>query len=744
MAGIYNGNLSDYKGNGNYKNTSHRAQIPGINSFYIKTFASEYNITWLGAAIDLVNSVVYNRSTIYHPTKCPKPIDIQITQYTHKYFRSLLIFNISVINTSINEDIYCEIPLAHCNLNSTLDFKWSEQKSSIIPNTKTRSLQTLVKENINSTLINVGIAYQMISDTIIFNTSNTTTVFQSYYSVFHNSLPDDTNINNSNDLTKLCETELNTYLTNYTPQQIYNIHQSSATTLWNKRIEFNGNDTITKGIYASYYYLMNAIRFDYPFTTSPGGINSNSYNGHAFWDAETWMLPTIIIINPSLASIMLQYRLNRIYTAQWYLIQNGYTDFIGDALQYPWESSYSGENVCRETQTYANHEQHIIGDIGQAIKLFYMTTMNDTWLFNSSSIPPLNINYEKQLKIKYNFMDMLNQSCNFFMNRFTKMQNNKYTINNVVPPDEKAGIQNSSIYTNGIATSLIKFCLNISDKYKLYIPSNIRTLWIDIVENTYIPMSNKLPDSNGELLHLEYEAYNGQSVNQADVALLQYPLRYFNTDTYDEFFMNYNKTILINDLIYYEIKTEQGNSAHFFTGDSSYSIAWLKLLNNTNAQIFFDNAFDHMDTKHFYIFREKDSSDGGNLNFLTGIGGLLQNCLFGYGGAMITSNYLYLNPSFPMVKSSNITSIKFHNLVYRGVIFMFEFDMTKNQMSLELKDVTKSNMINEGYVNQIQSLRVELLNANYDTNTLIVEKTMELNETVRSLTNRIQLCRLTI
>ena len=107
-----------------------------------------------------------------------------------------------------------------------------------------------------------------------------------------------------------------------------------------------------------------------------------------------------------------------------------------------------------------------------------------------------------------------------------------------------------------------------------------------------------------------------------------------------------------NDLIYYQIKTQQGNPEHFFTGDSSYSVAWLKLLNNENAQIFFDDAFDHMDTKHFYIFREKDSSDGGNLNFLTGIGGLLQNCIFGYGGAMITPKHLYLNPSFPVLNAS--------------------------------------------------------------------------------------------
>ena len=133
MAGVYNGNLSGYKGNGNYKYTSHRAQIPGINSFYIKTFQTGYNISWLGAAIDLSNGTVYNQSRIYHPILCPKPVDVQITQYTHRYLRSLLVFNISLMGINQNEDIYCAVPLANCNLHPTLDFKWSDK---IIQNPK--------------------------------------------------------------------------------------------------------------------------------------------------------------------------------------------------------------------------------------------------------------------------------------------------------------------------------------------------------------------------------------------------------------------------------------------------------------------------------------------------------------------------------------------------------------------------------------------------------------------------------
>ena len=81
---------------------------------------------------------------------------------------------------------------------------------------------------------------------IIFNTSGSTLetqVYQSYYSVFHNSLPVDTNISNSTQLSELCENELYEYLTKYTSQQIYDLHQASSQLLWDSRIEFAGNDT---------------------------------------------------------------------------------------------------------------------------------------------------------------------------------------------------------------------------------------------------------------------------------------------------------------------------------------------------------------------------------------------------------------------------------------------------------------------------------------------------------------------
>ena len=84
------------------------------------------------------------------------------------------------------------------------------------------------------------------------------------------------------------------YLTDYTPQQIFNIHTNIMRSIWNTRIEFIGNETITNGIYASYNNLLNAIRADYAYSTAPGGLVSSMY--YIAYLADLHCMKSIVLI----------------------------------------------------------------------------------------------------------------------------------------------------------------------------------------------------------------------------------------------------------------------------------------------------------------------------------------------------------------------------------------------------------------------------------------------------------------
>lgn len=79
--------------------------------------------------------------------------------------------------------------------------------------------------------------------------------------------------------------------------------------------------------YSSLYYLLSSVRSDWPYSLrffvfwgffffpflkwmskSPGSLSSNGYNGHSFWDCETFMAPTLLLFWPEIASSLLEYR----------------------------------------------------------------------------------------------------------------------------------------------------------------------------------------------------------------------------------------------------------------------------------------------------------------------------------------------------------------------------------------------------------------------------------------------------
>jgi hypothetical protein len=79
-------------------------------------------------------------------------------------------------------------------------------------------------------------------------------------------------------------------------------------------------------------------------------------------------------------------------------------------------------------------------------------------------------------------------------------------------------------------------------------------------------------------IHLQDKQYTkGKIITQSAVGLLQYPLE-----------VDMAPQLKVNDLLYWEKHTKDNG---FYTGDSSYSIAWLALGNRTGSDSQFGRAF---------------------------------------------------------------------------------------------------------------------------------------------------------
>ena len=88
---------------------------------------------------------------------------------------------------------------------------------------------------------------------------------------------------------------------------VIGIHLASLHTLY-----CGSTETQTK----CFSYFISSIRSSWPYGLSPGSLSSNDYWGHSFWDTETWMYPTLLMLYPEIARSLLLYRFQRMNAAR--------------------------------------------------------------------------------------------------------------------------------------------------------------------------------------------------------------------------------------------------------------------------------------------------------------------------------------------------------------------------------------------------------------------------------------------
>ena len=110
-------------------------------------------------------------------------------------------------------------------------------------------------------------------------------------------------------------------------------HQAAWAEEWKGGIEVGGNLTIASTINASLYYILSATRPDWPYGLSPGGLARDDYEGHSFWDCETWMFPNLVALFPAQALALARYRFDRLAAARMRATTHGYSGAM-------WVSAY--------------------------------------------------------------------------------------------------------------------------------------------------------------------------------------------------------------------------------------------------------------------------------------------------------------------------------------------------------------------------------------------------------------------
>ena len=121
----------------------------------------------------------------------------------------------------------------------------------------------------------------------------------------------------------------------------------------------------------------------------------------------------------------------------------------------------------------------------------------------------------------------------------------------------------------------------------------------------------------------EHASYQGESIKQADVSLLAYPLRAV-TDT----------SQIRRDLEYYIPRIPHDNTPAM--SDALFALLYARLVDAEKALHHFHEGYDEYLCPPFRQMAEE--KNGHNPYFLTGAGGLLQAVMMGFAGYEITDD----------------------------------------------------------------------------------------------------------
>jgi hypothetical protein len=301
-------------------------------------------------------------------------------------------------------------------------------------------------------------------------------------------------------------------------------------TVWGSGFELDRPD-VAHAANTSLYAIISSMRADRPFSTSPGGLAQDCYEGHSFWDAETFMYPPTLLTQPDIALMMLEYRLARIPGAE-FKAQTYRPPFEG--AMFAWESAVTGVELA--PSPWGVYEDHISSDIALALLQFWRATRDNSGGFLNSTAWPI-----------------LRGVARFWMSKLAldnpgAAPGSPLSILNIMGPDEYHYPVNNSCFTNagaiisletaGLVSALLGGGEGVS-------PAELAA-WADAATRIVVPFDPV------RKYHPEFDGYTyNEQVKQADTVLLGFPIEFAMTPE-----------VRANDLIAYGGKnTDPGGPA---------------------------------------------------------------------------------------------------------------------------------------------------------------------------------------
>lgn len=396
--------------------------------------------------------------------------------------------------------------------------------------------------------------------------------------------------------------------------KLFGEHQRGWETLWKSDIVIEGDPEAQRVVHAALFYLMSVLHSGSAWSLPAIGLPSRAYLGRVWWDADTWVFPSLLLMHPDLAQSMVTYRERRLPGA----IQNARSHGYNGA-QFPMESAATGLEEAPEWSS----EVHAAGDVAFAQWRYFQVTGDLPWL-------------------REHGYPVIHDVADFWASRVHyNPSKDRYEMLHLTGPNEAIIEVDNNAYTNAVA----RLTLQIATRAARLLGNHPNPKWDQIAAKVFIPFDES------KQFHPEHEGdLEGRYAHT--IAMLDYPLGLAMSD---EVKRNDLEACLKN---FQKPGYEVGMLGNF------YSVVASELRRKDLAQELFEHMAHAYAKPPYYAMSETPGNN--RFVFLTAEGAFLQQILFGFTGLRLTDKGL--EQEFRPCLPPTWRSLEIRNITVRGKI----------------------------------------------------------------------------
>ena len=285
-------------------------------------------------------------------------------------------------------------------------------------------------------------------------------------------------------------------------------------------VEIEGDDEVQQGIRFGMFHVLQAAARAEQRAIPAKGLTGPGYDGHTFWDTETFVLPLLTYTAPETVADALRWRHSILDRAR-----DRAHDLGLDGAAFPWRTIHGEE--CSGYWPASTAAFHVNADIADAV-LRYVTATGDRA-------------FERAVGA-----ELLIETARLWASLGNFDRGGEFRIDGVTGPDEYSALMDNNLYTNLMAQRNLMAAAQAATRHKsvarrLKVTRREMDQWRRAAAHVYIPYEPDLkihkqasqftdherwdfegtkPDQYPLFLHFHYfDLYRKQVVKQADLVL---------------------------------------------------------------------------------------------------------------------------------------------------------------------------------------------------------------------------------